>query len=108
MTMPEPKSATQPGPVANSLVKRVWRRLRRDPTYRWLRMPVGLLLIVAGLVGFLPVVGFWMIPLGVSLLAIDVPVVRRVWRRVLVHVNRRWLRRETARSRNGRGARAKP
>jgi hypothetical protein len=88
------------GPDA-SMVRRLWRRLRRDPTYRWLRLPLGLILVLAGLVGFLPVVGFWMIPLGVSLLAIDIPVVRRVWRRIIVHVGRRWLGRQNARERNG-------
>jgi hypothetical protein len=36
------------------------------------------LLILGGLLGFLPLLGFWMIPLGFSLLAMDFPVVRRL------------------------------
>jgi hypothetical protein len=36
-----------------------------------------LLLIVGGVVGFLPVLGFWMIPLGLLLLAQDVPFLQR-------------------------------
>ena len=31
----------------------------------WVRVPVGLLLIIFGVFGFLPVLGFWMVPLGV-------------------------------------------
>lgn len=33
----------------------------------------GLLLLMPGLQGFLPVVGFWMIPLGIGVLATDIP-----------------------------------
>ncbi len=42
-----------------------------------LRGFLGLVLIIAGLLGFLPVLGFWMIPLGIALLATDIPVLRR-------------------------------
>lgn len=42
-----------------------------------LRSGVGVLAIVGGLVGFLPVVGFWMLPLGVVLIALDIPPFRR-------------------------------
>jgi hypothetical protein len=44
------------------------------------RVGFGILLVAGGLVGFLPVVGFWMIPLGLLVLSVDIPVVRR-WRR---------------------------
>jgi len=37
---------------------------------------LGVLLIIAGILGFLPILGFWMIPLGVGLLATDVPALR--------------------------------
>jgi hypothetical protein len=43
----------------------------REPHYRWLRVPIGFALVLAGMVGFLPILGFWMIPLGLSLLALD-------------------------------------
>ena len=52
------------------------------PRSRLLRMVIGVLLILMGLVGFLPVLGFWMIPLGLLVLSIDLPRVRR-WRRRL-------------------------
>ena len=48
----------------------------------WLRKAIGVLLVTGGLLGFLPVLGFWMVPLGLALLAVDYPVVRRVWRRI--------------------------
>ncbi|MBT9383715.1 hypothetical protein KM176_07595 [Pseudooceanicola sp. CBS1P-1] len=35
------------------------------------RLPLGLLLICGGLLGFLPVLGFWMLPLGVAIAALD-------------------------------------
>ncbi len=51
-------------------------RLRR-PRAIWVRVPAGLALIGGGVVGFLPVLGFWMVPLGLALLAVDVPPMRR-------------------------------
>jgi hypothetical protein len=50
------------------------------PKNRLLRIAIGVLLILFGLFGFLPVLGFWMIPLGLIVLSIDIPLVRR-WRR---------------------------
>lgn len=71
-------------------VGRAFGWLRR-PAVRWLRIPLALLLIAGGLVGFLPVVGFWMIPLGLLLLALDVPGLRRPMHGVVVRI-KRWLR----------------
>jgi hypothetical protein len=50
------------------------------------RSVLGLLAMAGGVVGFLPVLGFWMFPLGVVLIALDIPPFRR---RVL-----RWLARQ--------------
>ena len=52
-------------------------RWLRSPSSRWVRIPAGLLLIIGGVVGFLPVLGFWMVPLGALLLAQDIPFLRR-------------------------------
>jgi hypothetical protein len=41
--------------------------------------PAGLLLILGGLLSFLPILGIWMLPLGLLLLAEDLPVLRS-WR----------------------------
>ena len=54
-----------------------------------LRKAIGVLLVIGGLLGFLPVLGFWMLPLGIALLAVDYPIVRRVWRRTVVWWGRR-------------------
>jgi hypothetical protein len=58
---------------------------------RWLRVSVGVLLILGGFAAFLPFLGFWMAPLGVVLLARDVPALRRPVRRTLLWGERRWL-----------------
>lgn len=42
-----------------------------------IRIPIALLLILGGLFSFLPVLGIWMLPLGLLLLAVDLPVLRR-------------------------------
>ena len=41
------------------------------------RSLLGILLVVAGLFGFLPILGFWMIPLGAVFVALDFPPLRR-------------------------------
>lgn len=61
---------------------------------RWVRVSVGLLLIAGGLVGFLPVLGFWMIPFGALLLAQDVPFLQRPTLRLLTWLARKWTRGE--------------
>jgi hypothetical protein len=42
-----------------------------------LRSLVGVLLIVAGIFGFLPILGFWMIPVGSAFIGLDIPPLRR-------------------------------
>jgi hypothetical protein len=44
---------------------------------RGVRSVLGLILIVAGVFGFLPILGFWMIPMGLALIALDIPPLRR-------------------------------
>jgi hypothetical protein len=78
---------------------RVFGRRVPVPSSRPLRMTLGGSLVALGLLGFLPVLGFWMIPLGLTVLAVDVPVARRVRRRLDVAVTRRvraWKRRGDA------------
>jgi hypothetical protein len=68
-------------------------RLRR-PGARWVRIPAGLLLIAGGFLAILPVFGLWMLPLGVFLLAEDVPPLRRLTDRALAwieHRHPRWM-----------------
>jgi hypothetical protein len=54
------------------------------PQSRIARMVVGMALIVGGLLGFLPILGFWMLPLGFIVLSHDVPFVRRQRRRIAI------------------------
>lgn len=47
-----------------------------------LRLVLGLLLIGGGILGFLPILGFWMIPLGVAVAMLDlVPLYKAALRR---------------------------
>ncbi|MGZ3410364.1 MAG: hypothetical protein ACXU80_08410 [Xanthobacteraceae bacterium] len=43
----------------------------------WVRVPPAVALIAGGTFGFLPVLGFWMLPLGLVLIAQDVPPLRK-------------------------------
>jgi hypothetical protein len=71
------------------LIDRLPRRIRlsirwvRQPSGRWLRIPMGLLLTSGGILGFLPLVGFWMLPIGLALLADDVSPLRSLRSRIL-------------------------
>ena len=49
---------------------------------RHVRTILGVLLMVGGILGFLPVLGYWMLPLGLSLLAVDWAWARRLSRRL--------------------------
>ena len=70
------------------------------PRSRLLRIILGALLMVCGVLGFLPVIGFWMFPLGLLVLSVDLPIVRR-WRRKLEVRFGKW-RRERGRKRETR------
>ena len=56
--------------------------LRRGVTWgdenvpRGIRSVLGIVLIVGGVFGFLPILGFWMLPLGAALIALDIPPLR--------------------------------
>ena len=50
------------------------------PRSRLARIVIGSLLVFFGFLGFLPVLGFWMIPLGLLVLSYEFATVRR-WRR---------------------------
>ncbi|MDX1492186.1 MAG: hypothetical protein R3332_12960 [Pseudohongiellaceae bacterium] len=64
------------------LYKALKRSERLLPPF--IRTLCGLLLMVGGVFGFLPVLGFWMIPLGMAFIAADVPYLRR---KLLKHLN---------------------
>ncbi|MEZ5596286.1 MAG: hypothetical protein R3E84_07840 [Pseudomonadales bacterium] len=41
------------------------------------RAGVGVLFTIGGVLGFLPILGFWMLPLGLAIIALDIPPMRR-------------------------------
>ena len=59
------------------------------PRSRIARIAIGVLLILGGILGFLPILGFWMIPLGLFVLSQDIPAVRRQRRKVSLWWGRR-------------------
>jgi hypothetical protein len=91
-------AATSRDKDRRALDRRFRKLLRRVPLLRHLgrgprRITVGVLLVLGGFLGFLPILGFWMLPLGLALLAQDVPPLRRPLRRALVlgaQGRRRW------------------
>ena len=61
----------------------------RKPGLRWLRLSVGILLIIGGCLWFLPILGLEMIPIGLMLIAIDVPFLRGPVARMIAWGERR-------------------
>ena len=80
-----------------------WLSHLRHPSASWLRVPLGVLLIFGGFLGFLPILGFWMLPLGLALLSLDIALLRRPTARVIVAGERRWRLYRRSRRRNGDG-----
>ncbi|WP_386683864.1 hypothetical protein [Loktanella sp. R86503] len=81
---------------------RQFERLRRDyprmgsvlfrisrPGWALVRVPVGVTFILGGLLAILPVFGLWMIPVGLLLLAVDVPWLRRPVSSAMIRLRRR-------------------
>ena len=60
------------------------------PRNRLARMALGAGFILGGILGFLPVLGVWMVPLGFLVLAADSPIIRRFNRRVSIVVFGWW------------------
>lgn len=58
-------------------------RLRRA------RLPIACALILGGVLAILPGLGLWMLPLGLMLLALDVPRLRPIVSNALIRVRRR-------------------
>ena len=59
----------------------------RAPRAVWVRVPLAFVLMAGGSVGFLPIFGFWMLPLGLALLAVDLPFMRPPMARLLAFIN---------------------
>ena len=83
---------------------RLLERIRR-PGARWIRMPLGVLLILGGIFSFLPVLGIWMLPLGLLLLALDLVFLQGPVNSAIVCGTRKWT--TWSRSRRDRKARGR-
>ena len=70
----------------------------RKPTSIYVRIPLAFLLVVGGFLSFLPVLGLWMLPLGLLLFAQDVAVLQKPLARTLGWVERKWIERQRAKS----------
>ena len=69
-------------------------RLRRDSWFP-VRFPLAILLTAGGLMWFLPLLGLWMLPAGLLLLAVDLPTLRGPISALVIRGRRglkRWLR----------------
>ncbi len=61
------------------------------PRNKVFRLALGTALVLGGMVGFLPILGFWMIPLGLIVLSVDIAIIRR-WRRRNIVRHGPWLK----------------
>ena len=57
---------------------RTYRKLLTAP--RIVRVAIGILLVIGGIFAILPVLGVWMIPLGLLVMFFEAPWVRAKWR----------------------------
>lgn len=69
---------------------RGWLYWLRQPYARLVRWPLGFLMVLGGIFSFLPVLGVWMLPLGLLLLAIDLPILQGPIADWLIRIGRWW------------------
>jgi hypothetical protein len=90
---------------SNELIDQAFRRLEReapdgltkvirwirDPKSRWIRIPLGLLFIAASFFWFLPVIGIELLPIGLLLIAQDIPFLRRPVGLMMLWLENKWV-----------------
>ncbi|MES2749872.1 MAG: hypothetical protein V4661_00725 [Pseudomonadota bacterium] len=69
-------------------------RWLRQPSSRLVRIPLSALLILGGIFSFLPILGLWMLPLGLLLIAQDIPFLQKPLARALGWIERKWMARK--------------
>jgi hypothetical protein len=67
-------------------------RWLREPARFWLRIGAASLFILGGVFSILPVLGLWMLPVGLALLADDVPRLKPPLERTARWVESKWRR----------------
>jgi hypothetical protein len=70
----------------------------RKPSSIYVRIPLAFLLVVGGFLSFLPVLGLWMLPLGLLLFAQDVPFLQKPMAKLLGWIERKWIERQRRKS----------
>ena len=80
-----------PSPIARSYAWLV------QPGRHWVRWPVAILFLIGGCLWFLPILGLWMLPLGLILIGHDIPPVHRATLSALGKVQAWWDRRRARR-----------
>jgi len=73
---PDPADAVDRANSLKGVIRKTLAFIRRHVP-PGVRLLLGLVLIVGGVFGFLPVLGFWMIPLGIAVAAMDITP---IWR----------------------------
>ena len=81
--------------MAQSRIEIFIERLHRFPPL--LRKFIGISLVMLGILGFLPVLGFWMIPIGLIVLSADYRFARYLYVNAKL-MKRRYVRRKKAAS----------
>ena len=70
-----------------------WIRHLQSDRAALIRLPMAILLTLGGMLWFLPVLGLWMLPAGLMLLAIDIPALQGPVAVGFIRVRRWWARR---------------
>lgn len=68
----------------------------RRPSSMFVRIPLAILLVVGGVFSFLPILGLWMLPLGLVLIAQDLPFLQKPMAQMLGWIERKWIARQRA------------
>jgi hypothetical protein len=75
----------------------------RHPPRRWPRLLAAMLLVAGGVCSILPVLGLWMLPLGLALMSDDVPSLKTPLEHAARWIEGAWRKARAAwRSRGGR------
>jgi hypothetical protein len=78
--------------LESHLPRLICRALRwvRGPSAKWFRIPIAILCLIGSFFWFLPILGIWMLPVALLLLADDVPFLRRPVGRFMNWLVDRW------------------
>jgi hypothetical protein len=70
-------------------ISRIIRWLRKPSSFA-VRLAVAILLILGGIFSFLPILGIWMLPLGLLLIAQDIPFLQKPLVAAFTWVEAKW------------------